>query len=51
MLGPEIGQEFLHAAESAGVDHEQVVGAFAALVEQACLVQQRCRRTCPDPDP
>src|SRR5215470_14927787 len=39
MLGPEVGEEVLHRAESAGVDHEQVAGALAALIDQARLMQ------------
>ena len=32
-MSPEVGQELLHGAEAAGVDHEQVPGALPALVE------------------
>src|SRR6266571_3579098 len=39
VLGPETGQELLHRAEPAGVDHEQMTGALAALVDQAGLAQ------------
>src|SRR6266851_2511166 len=39
MAGPEVGQELLHRAETAGVDHEQVTRALAALVDQPGLVQ------------
>jgi hypothetical protein len=37
VLGPEAGQELLHGGEAVGVDHEQVAGARAALVDQAGL--------------
>jgi hypothetical protein len=39
VLGPETGQELLHRAEAAGVDHEQVTGALAALIDQPGLMQ------------
>src|SRR5690348_4081627 len=39
VLGPEAGQELLHCREPVRVDHEQVPGSLAALVDQPSVVQ------------
>src|SRR6516165_306041 len=39
VVGPEVGQEFLHGGKAAGVDQEQMTRALTALVDQAGLVE------------